>query len=133
MYPVARPVLLNSFGRLFDRRSHLDLKGRMEKLEKDYRRINVLIRPDQYNKVQEAGLSLSGLIRDLLDDRFSDTKIILSLSRRSKKLYDMIISNFGAADLDLERYIIEALDKFLLERSGQIETIRKQLKDKDKE
>ena len=133
MYPVARPVLLNSFGRLFDRRSHLELKGRMEKLEKDYKRINVLIRPDQYNKVQEAGLSLSGLIRDLLDDRFSDTKIILSLSRRSKKLYDMIISNFGAADLDLERYIIEALDKFLLERSGQIETIRKQLKDKDKE
>ena len=104
---------------------------KVEKQEKDYKRINVLIRPEQYNHVQAAGLSLSGLIRDLLDDRFSETKIVLSLSRRSKKLYDMIISNFGAADLDLERYIIEALDKFLQERSGQIETIRKQLKDKE--
>ena len=85
----------------------------MVEREKDYKRINILIRPQQHRQVLEQGLSLSGLIRDLLDDRFSDTKIILSLSKRSKKLYDHIISNFGAADAELESYIIEALDKFL--------------------
>jgi hypothetical protein len=98
---------------------------------REYRRVNILIRPDQHKRVLDQKLSLSGLIRDLLDDRFSDTKIVLSLSKRSKKLYDHIISNFGAADVDLESYIIEALDKFLVERGKQIDEIRKQLKEID--
>ena len=95
-----------------------------------YRRINVLIREDQHRKVMEHGLSLSGLLRDLLDDRFSDTTIILSVSRRTRRLYDHIISNFGAGDAELERFFIQALEKFLAERSREIEVLKKKLQEK---
>ncbi len=94
----------------------------------NYRRVNILIREDQHEEVVRRGLSISGLVRDLLDDRFSDTKIILSLTRDAKKLYDHIISNFGASDLELEEYLVDALDKFLIKKTKEIEKLRDTLK-----
>ena len=41
-----------------------------------FKRVNVLVRPDQHQKVMSAGLKMSGLIRDLLDDHFSEEKIV---------------------------------------------------------
>ncbi len=102
----------------------------MEKDKNQYRRVNVLIREDQHEKVTELGLSLSGLLRDLLDDRFSDTNVILSVSRRTRKLYDNIISNFGVGDTELERFFVQALDRFLSERSKEIEILKKKLQEK---
>ena len=97
--------------------------------EERYKRINVLIRPEQHEKVVQQGLSLSGLIRDLIDDRFSNTKVVLSVSPETKRLYDHIISNFGAGDTELEHYVIEALDRFLGEREKQISSLRQKLKE----
>lgn len=96
-------------------------------MEEKYKRINILIRPDQHEKVLNSGLSLSGLVRDLLDDRFNDNIITLSMSQRSKKLYDHIVSNFGAGDEELEHFFVEALDRFLEARSHQIDQLRVQL------
>jgi len=98
--------------------------------EDKYKRINILIRPEQHKRIQSAGLSLSGLVRDLLDDRFNDNKITLSMSEESKRLYDHIVSNFGVGDDELERFFVEALDRFLDERSKEIETLRKKLQSK---
>ncbi len=98
-----------------------------ERKEKKYRRVNILITENQHNQVASSGLSLSGLVRDLLDDRFSDTKITLSLSRRSKHLYDTIISNFGASDKELERFFVESLDSFLDAKSKEISDLRGEL------
>ena len=39
-----------------------------------FKRINVLVRSDQYEKVNEVGLNMSGLIRGLLDDHFGDQR-----------------------------------------------------------
>ena len=75
-------------------------------------------------------LSISGLVRDLLDDRFSDTTIQLCVTKETKKLYDHIISNFGAGDAELERFIVGALDGFLQEKVKGIEALRKRLKQK---
>jgi len=94
-----------------------------------YKRINILIRPDQHSKVIDSGLSLSGLVRDLLDDRFSHTKITLSMSEKSKRLYDHIVSNFGVGDEELEQFFVEALDRFLASRSKEIEGLRTKLQD----
>ena len=96
--------------------------------EERYKRINILIRPEQHENVVRSGLSLSGLVRDLLDDRFSDSKIILSVSKKSKRLYDYIVSNFGVGDEELEKFFVEALDRFLDSRSKQIDKLRTQLK-----
>ncbi|MCB0354220.1 MAG: hypothetical protein KDD64_11865 [Bdellovibrionales bacterium] len=93
-------------------------------MSKHYKRVNVLIRPDQYDRVVEMDLSLSGLVRDLLDDRMSDTKIVLSVSKKTKEFYDMVVSNFGADDLEIEEYIAEALDNFLLDKKKEIEKLR---------
>lgn len=93
-----------------------------------YKRVNVLITPGQHQKVAEVGLSLSGLVRDLLKDRFSDTVITLTVTKETKKLYDHVISNFGSDDLELEPYIVEALDKFLQDKVKEIDGLRRKLK-----
>ena len=71
-------------------------------MKENYKRINILIEPEQHSQVLEAGLSLSGLIRDLLHDRFSGTTITLSVSKRCKKLYDEVVSNYGVSDQELD-------------------------------
>ena len=96
-------------------------------MDENFKRINVLITQEQYQQVLKANLSLSGLIRDLLDDRFSDTRIVLSLGKETKKLYDYVISNFAVDDRDLEPQIIEALDKFLESKTKEIGRLRKKI------
>ena len=93
-----------------------------------FKRVNVLVRPDQHQRVVSAGLNMSGLIRGLLDDHFSEEKIVLSVSPRVKKVYGMLISNLGAEDRELEIYFLEALDKFLADKTRQIDDLRKSIK-----
>lgn len=102
-------------------------------MEEKFKRVNILIRPDQHQKVLNSGLSLSGLVRDLLEDRFNENTIVLSMSRRTKKLYDIIVSNFGPGDEELEHFFVEALDRFLEARSKEIDHLRIQLQDLEEE
>jgi len=71
---------------------------------------------------------MSGLIRGLLDDHFSEEKIVLSVSPRVREVYQLLISNLGAEDRELEIYFLEALDKFLAEKTRQIDDLRKSIK-----
>ncbi len=103
----------------------------MKKTDERYKRVNLLIRPDQHELVMDSGLSLSGLVRDLLDDRFSDTTVTLCVGSETRALYDHIVSNFGASDTDLEHFFVEALDKFLESKRGDIDDLRKKLKKKN--
>ncbi len=96
----------------------------------NFKRVNVLLRPDQHERVVSGGLNMSGLIRGLLDDHFSDEKIVLSVSPRVREVYQLLISNLGAEDRELEIYFLEALDKFLAEKTRQIDDLRKSIKRK---
>ena len=93
-----------------------------------FRRINVLITQDQYAQVTEAGLNMSGLVRGLLEDHFSDEKVVFSMSPRVKGLYQRVVSNFGAGDADLEPYFLRALDHLLADKISQINELRKRIK-----
>ena len=93
-----------------------------------YKRISVLVREDQYERVVAANLNMSGLIRGLLEDHFSDERIVFSVSPRVKEVYRTVISNFGAEDRELEVYFLEALDKYLSEKTRQIDALRKTIK-----
>ena len=93
-----------------------------------FKRVNVLVRRDQHQRVVTAGLNMSGLIRGLIDDHFSEEKIVLSVSPRVKKVYQQLISNLGAEDRELEIYFLEALDKFLADKTRQIDDLRKSIK-----
>ena len=93
-----------------------------------FKRINVLVREDQYDKVSQSGLNMSGLIRDLLDDHFSNDKIVFAVSGKAKNIYQNIISNLGAEDKELEVYFLHALDQYLEDKTKQIESLRKTIK-----
>ena len=92
-----------------------------------FRRVHVLIRQDQHDEIMKRGLSVSGLIRDLLDDRFSETTITLSVPKENKLMYDNIVSNFGVSDEELALYVVEALDGFLEHKEKEIERLRAEL------
>ncbi len=94
----------------------------------NFKRINLLVRPEQHERVMSSGLNMSGLVRGLLDDHFSEEKIVLSVSPRVKGVYQQLISNLGAEDRQLEVYFLEALDKFLADKTSQIDDLRKSIK-----
>ena len=96
--------------------------------EESLKRINVMLREDQYRKVVEAGLNMSGLLRDLLDDHFSESKITLSVTPKTKQIYDNLISNFGGRDRDIEPHFVQVMDKVLQEKIAKIDALRKKLK-----
>lgn len=100
--------------------------------EEKFKRINILVKESQHDRINEAGLNTSGLIRGLIDDHFSESKVTLSLSQETAKLYANLISNFGASDRELEPFILKAFDEFLISKRGQIDSLRSNLKGKKK-
>ncbi len=85
-------------------------------MSKNLKRVSLMIREDQHQTISEKGLNASGLFRDLLDDYLSEYKVTLSVTRETKELYDMIISNTASSDADLEKFLKESLKKLLKEK-----------------
>ena len=56
----------------------------------ELKRISLMIREDQYQLISKKDLNLSGLLRDLLDDYFSEHTITLSVEEDTKEIYEMI-------------------------------------------
>ncbi len=89
------------------------------------KRVNILISPQQHEDILRQKLSLSGLVRDLLHDRLSGNTITVSVPETTRKLYDQIISNFGISDDALAPYMLQALEKYLIDKTKKIEQLRK--------
>lgn len=89
-----------------------------------------MLREDQYEKVHESGVNLSGLIRDLIDDYLSDFKITLSVTQETRELYDMIISNTGSNDEDLEAYLKDSLKLLLRDKIKSMQNLEVELSKK---
>ena len=53
----------------------------------ELKRISLMIREDQYQLISKKDLNLSGLLRDLLDDYFSEHTITLSVEEDTKEIY----------------------------------------------
>jgi len=88
------------------------------------KRISVLIAEDQYERLTKAQINVSALIRDLLEDYFSDNKITLSVSRKTRDLYEKIVSNTGATDKDIEPLLVEVLKDLLQVRLEHIKSLK---------
>lgn len=88
-----------------------------------------MIKEDQYKEIVDSGLNLSGLVRDLLDDHFSEHKITLSVSEETRKLYDLIVSNTGSTDEDVEKYLKSTLKLLLDDRIKAMQTLQKNIED----
>ena len=87
-----------------------------------------MIREDQYQSLLDSGLNVSGLMRDLVDDYMSEFKITLSVSEETRRIYDKVVSNTGATDQDLERYIVKALKELLKGRIKVMQDLERDLK-----
>lgn len=94
------------------------------------RRISLLIREDQFEKLQELELNVSGLIRDLIDDRLSASKITLSVREDTRKLYDQVVSNTGSTDGDFEEFLRAALRQMLKTKIKDMKKLEQQLERK---
>jgi len=96
-------------------------------MSRHFKRVNIQIREDQHKKLIEQDLSIAGLVRDLLDDHFSENKIVLNVSKQSRELYDKIISNFGGTDEEIEKYFIRSLELYLKDKLNQGEALRQEI------
>ncbi len=96
-------------------------------MDKAYRRVNITILEEQYRILTERGLNVSGLIRDLLGDHLSDNTIHLQVSEETRAIYDMVISNTGASDSELEVHLREALVSLLGDKIDAMKTLRSKL------
>lgn len=91
------------------------------------RRINIMIAEHQYEKLTDAGINISGLIRDLLEDHISNHVISLAVSPKTHEMYTRIVSNTGATDQDIEPLLIEVLKKLLEKRLEKINELRSEI------
>lgn len=94
----------------------------------DLRRISLMVNEEQYQKLLDSGLNVSGLIRDLIDDYLSDYKITLGVSKETRRVYDKIVANTGTTDEDLEKYVLKALKELLKNRIKEMQELEKNLK-----
>ena len=93
----------------------------------DLKRISLMIREDQHQSVIDAGLNLSGLVRDLIDDHMSEFKITMAVTKETREIYDQVVANTGATDADLEEHIVSALKALLKQRIKEMQDLEKKL------
>tara|TARA_R110002072_G_scaffold64203_2_gene159302 strand:- start:147529 stop:147825 length:297 start_codon:yes stop_codon:yes gene_type:complete len=82
----------------------------------ELKRISLLLREDQYKELNKKNINLSGLIRDLLDDHLSESKVTLAVSDETAELYNTIISDTGSSDSQLEKHFRKSLKDLLNEK-----------------
>ena len=91
------------------------------------KRISLMVRDDQYKSIVDSGLNLSGLVRDLIDDHLSEYKITLSVTEETRQLYDLIVSNTGSTDEDVEKYLKDTLKLLLKDRIKAMQDLEKEI------
>ncbi len=96
-------------------------------MSKDTKSICLVIRRDQYDRLQEMDINVSGFIRDMIDDRMSDNTIIMNVSPETRLLYDQIVSATPKGDIMIEPYLREALKKMLDSRITAMNELRETL------
>ncbi|MDH3625796.1 MAG: hypothetical protein OEQ49_18165 [Myxococcales bacterium] len=93
-----------------------------------FRRISLMIREDQHEQLAELGVNMSGLVRSLIDDHLSESKITLAVSSETADLYREIVSNTGSTDADIEPHLRAALKSMLKDRIARMEKLHRTIK-----
>lgn len=97
-------------------------------MESEIRRISLVIREDQYQKMSKLNVNVSGLIRDLIDDHYSEHTIVLHVSEETHDLYSCIVAEAPQGDVDIEPYLRRALREMLSDKIKQMEKLQDLLK-----
>ena len=94
----------------------------------EFRRISLMIREDQHVRLLELGVNMSGLIRSLIDDHLSESKITLAVSDETANLYQQLVAHTGSTDDEIEPYLRVALKRMLKDRITQMERLHRSIK-----
>lgn len=98
--------------------------------ERKLKRVSLLIGEDQYDQLSERGLNVSWLIRDLIDQYFSEKKITLDVSEETLKLYQKVVGLTGGKDEEFENYFKKALHEFLKSKIDEMRELEKNVSNK---
>jgi hypothetical protein len=93
--------------------------------DRELKRISLLIGEDQYKGINDRGLNLSWLIRDLIDDYLSERKIVLNVTDETLALYQKVISATGSLDQEFEPFFKNALQLFLKSKIESMQQLEK--------
>lgn len=96
-------------------------------MSKNMKSICLMVREDQYAKLHDMDVNMSGYIRDLIDDSLSDHIITLNVSEETKKLYDRVISMSAQGDAELEPHLRSALKSVLDSSIREMQKLQKRL------
>jgi hypothetical protein len=91
------------------------------------KRISLLIKENHHESLNKKDINISGLVRDLLDDHFSDFKITIGVSEKTRNLYDQIVANTGSTDEDIEVYFRKALKELLNDKISAMKSLHANL------
>jgi uroporphyrinogen-III synthase len=91
------------------------------------KRISLMLKKEQYDRLSEEGINTSGLVRDLLDDYLSEHKVTISVTEETRALYDKIVSNTGSTDDEVEVYFRKALEGMLDDKIREMQNLQKNL------
>ncbi len=96
-------------------------------MTRNMKSICLMVREDQYEKLHELDVNMSGFIRDLIDDRLSDHVITLNVTEETKALYDRVISMSPSGDNELEPHLRSALKHVLEHNIKEMQKLSKKL------
>jgi hypothetical protein len=96
-------------------------------MDEDTRRISLVIREDQYQKLSGGNVNVSGLIRDLIDDHYSRHSITINVSDETRDLYDELVSHADGGDKEIEPYLRQALQNMLKDKIKKMEKLQRAL------
>ena len=94
---------------------------------KTMKSICLMVREDQYEKLHDMGVNMSGYIRDLIDDSLSEHVITLNVSEETRSLYDRVISMSSQGDTELEPYLKTSLKNLLDHNIKEMQKLQKKL------
>jgi hypothetical protein len=95
-------------------------------MDRDLKRISLLIGEDQYEEIGKRKLNLSWLIRELLDSYLNKNTINLDVSAETRELYEQIAGPQGDdMDKDFEPLLREALRSLLKIKIEKMQNLAK--------
>lgn len=95
------------------------------------KRVSITIPESCYDDVIARDLNLSGLITNLLQDHFAGSTITIRVNAETQRLYQLVVSNTGYHDEDIEVHLRAVLQDLLGRKITELETIRQQLAQRD--
>lgn len=77
------------------------------------KRVNITIDESLHKRVHDNGLNLSAMVREMLEDRFSENVIHISVSHETWLKYYKLMDYLQGDDSDFEPYFNEALENYV--------------------